>query len=593
MALMTLNNVALSFGDPPLLVDVSLQIEPNERVCLLGRNGAGKSTLMKMMAGEVLPDEGDVIRQKGIRVAMLGQDVPEGLNGTVHEVVSEFVPKTQTGPPVVDVILTRMGLDADVAFQTLSVGLKRRTLLARALATAPDVLLLDEPTNHLDIEAITWLESFLLKQRRAVFFVKHDRMLTQRLATRIVELDRGFVSSWACDYQTYLQRREAQLEAEDVAQAQFDRKLAEEEAWIRQGIRARRTRNEGRVRALKAMRAERQKRRSEMGKVRVAAQEAEKTSRLVIEAEDISFAYDGKRVIDQFSTTILRGDKIGLIGPNGVGKTTLLRLLLGELTPQSGTIKHGMRLQVAYFDQLREQLDENKTVFDTVANGSDRVTFNGKNKHVFAYLQDFLFDPARSRSLVKVLSGGERNRLLLAKLFTLPANVLALDEPTNDLDTETLDVLESVLVEFSGTVLLVSHDRSFLNNVVTSSIVFEAGSVREYVGGYDEWLRQRPVSVDETTIEKPKKQASARVSVRKLSYLEKRELDALPEKIETLEVERQTLHETLSNPAIYQNGTDIGALKERLETVETALEEGYERWGILEEIREGKVPADK
>lgn len=587
MALVMLNNIGLSYGDPPLLVDLSLQIDQGERICLLGRNGTGKSSLMKMMVGDVLPDEGDVVFQKDTRVALLGQDVPEGVTGTVREVVSERVPKVQTGPPVVDVVLTRMGLDAEVEFQTLSVGLKRRTLLARALAAQPDVLLLDEPTNHLDIEAITWLESFLLKQRSALFFVTHDRMFTQRLATRILELDRGYVSSWACDYQTYLQRREAQLEAEDAAQAQFDRKLAEEEAWIRQGIRARRTRNEGRVRALKQMRTERQRRRSTVGEVRVSAQEADKTSRLVIEAEDISFSYEDKKVIDQFSTTILRGDKIGLIGPNGVGKTTLLRLLLGELEAQSGTVKHGMRLQVAYFDQLRAQLDDNKTVFDTVANGSDRVEFNGKTKHVFSYLQDFLFDPARSRSLVKVLSGGERNRLLLAKLFTLPANVLALDEPTNDLDTETLDVLESVLVEFSGTVLLVSHDRAFLNNVVTSTIVFENGGVQEYVGGYDEWLRQRPPLPEELVAEKTKKAPRKRQQVRKLSYKENRELDALPELIDTLEAEQETLHQTMSDPAVYQDGTDIGALKKKLETVETDLQTAYDRWEVLEAIRDG------
>jgi len=342
MALMTLDNVALSYGDPPLLVDVNLQIEPRERICLLGRNGAGKSTLMKMMVGEVLPDDGEVICLKNTRVAMLSQDVPDGIVGTVHEVVSQHAPKTQTGPPVVDVVLTRMGLEAGAPFQTLSVGLKRRTLLARALAAAPDILLLDEPTNHLDIEAITWLETFLLKQRSTLFFVTHDRMLTQKLATRILELDRGTVSSWACDYQTYLQRREAQLEAEETAQVQFDRKLAEEEAWIRQGIKARRTRNEGRVRVLQQMRAERQGRRNEMGTARVAAQEAAKTSRLVIEAEDVSFAYDNNLVIDKFSTTIFRGDKIGLIGPNGVGKTTLLRLLLDELSPQSGTVTGGL-----------------------------------------------------------------------------------------------------------------------------------------------------------------------------------------------------------------------------------------------------------
>ncbi len=590
MALITLNQIGITFGDPPLLDSIDLQIQPNERICLLGRNGAGKSTLMKIITREMAPDSGEVSYQKNTRVALLGQDVPRGLTGTVRNIISEHIPQTTSGPPIVDTVITRLQLDPTAPFQTLSVGLKRRTLLARALATAPDILLLDEPTNHLDIDTITWLESFLQKQRSALFFVTHDRMLTQNLATRILELDRGHLSSWACDYRTYLKRRESQLESQAIQQEQFDRKLSEEETWIRQGIRARRTRNEGRVRALKKMREDRQRHREGTGKAQIAVQQAEKTTRHVIEAENISFSYDDSPVVQNFSTTILRGDKIGFIGPNGAGKTTLLRLLLSDLKPDGGTVKHGMRLQVAYFDQLREQLDEKKTVFDTIANGNDCISFNGKTKHVFSYLQDFLFTPARSRSLVQILSGGERNRLLLAKLFTLPANVLALDEPTNDLDTETLDVLESMIVEFSGTVLLVSHDRAFLNNVATSTIVFEnTHGINEYIGGYNDWLRQRPdlspkapAQCDQPKIQRPKQ-----TRPRKLSYSETRELETLPEHIDTLETEQQTLHQTLSDPAIYQNGTDIPALKTRLETVETDLEKSYARWEKLEEIRNG------
>jgi len=586
MALIILNNIFLSYGDPPLLDDVQLQIDAGERVCLLGRNGTGKSTLMKIIAGDVLPDRGEMVRQKGVRIALLGQDVPEGLTGTVRGVASEYAPRRPSGPPVVDTVLSRMQLEPDLDFQTLSVGLMRRVLLARALAAEPDVLLLDEPTNHLDIDAITWLESFLLKRRGALLFVTHDRMLTRHLATRIVEIDRGYVFSWASDYSTYLQRREAQLEVDAEKQSRFDRRLAEEEAWIRQGIRARRTRNEGRVRALEAMRVERMRRREETGAVRMMVQEGEKVGRRVIEAEDIHFSYDSKPVVSGFSTTILRGDKVGLIGPNGVGKTTLLQLLLGELGPQKGTVTHGTRLQVAYFDQLREQLDDDKTVFDAVANGSDRVSINGKTQHVFSYLQNFLFSPARSRSLVRSLSGGERNRLLLAKLFTRPANVLALDEPTNDLDTETLEVLESMLVAFSGTVLLVSHDRAFLDNVVTSTIVFEGShGVNEYVGGYDDWVRQRPASSFDVVPE-VKQERSRRERAPKLSYKEGQELNALPEEIERLETEQQALHQVLSDPARYQDGTDISDIKLELGEVVSQLETAYARWEELETIRE-------
>lgn len=578
----------MTYGEFPLFEEASLQIHPGERLCLLGRNGTGKSTLMKVLAGQMKPDRGDVIRQNGVRVALLGQDVPLGLTGTVKAVVSEYALVSPSGPPVVDVVLTRMQLDPEIAFESLSVGLKRRVLLARALAMMPDVLLLDEPTNHLDMEAIVWLESFLLKQRGALLFVTHDRMFTKRLATRILEISQGRLSSWACDYQTYLERREEQLEAEAMHQEAFDRKLAEEEAWIRQGIRARRTRNEGRVRALEKMRAERQRRRAEVGAARISVQAVERTSKMVIEAEDISFSYGDAPVVDRFSTTVMRGDKIGLIGPNGAGKTTLLRLLLGELQPQAGKVTHGMRLQVAYFDQLRAQLDEDKTVFDAVAHGSDRVVVNGKNTHVFSYLQDFLFSPDRARSLVKVLSGGERNRLLLARLFIQPANVLALDEPTNDLDTETLEVLESILVDFSGTVLLVSHDRTFLNNVVSSVIAFEGShGVNEYVGGYDDWVRQRPVAEEmEKPVVKPERPVvQKREAVRKLSYKEQKELEGLPERIEALESEQQVLHQVMSDPASYRNGTNIAGLKEKLEQLELELGDAYRRWETLEDIR--------
>ena len=589
MALISLNNIFLSYGEPPLLEGVSLQIHPGERLCLLGRNGTGKSTMMKIIAGTVAPDSGDVSRQKHTRIGLLGQDVPDGLTGSVYDVVSENVPPAQTGPPLVDIVLTRMQLDPDAAFETLSVGLKRRTLLARALATAPDVLLLDEPTNHLDIEAITWLESFLLKQRSVLLFITHDRLLTQRLATRILDLDLGGLSSWDCDYQTYLERREALLEAEAEHQKQFDRRLAEEEIWIRQGIRARRTRNEGRVRALEKMREAHRRRRTDPGDVRLRVQEGEKTSRRVIVAKDISFSYGDNTVVTGFSTIIQRGDKVGFIGPNGAGKTTLLRLLLGDLEPQTGTVTHGMRLQVAYFDQLREQLDDDKTVFDTVAEGSDQVTINGRSKHVISYLKDFLFSPARSRSPVRVLSGGERNRLLLAKLFTTPANVLALDEPTNDLDTETLEILESMVVDFSGAVLLISHDRAFLDNVVTSTIAFEGpNGVNEYVGGYNDWLRQRPDPPEEKkTAAGIDRAAPSKQRGGKLSYKNKRELNALPERIDTLETTRQALYQTLADPASYTDGTDIADLNRRLKIATTELDAAYARWEELEAMQEG------
>ncbi len=590
MALLSLHDIALSFGVGQLLDGVSLQIEPGERLCLLGRNGAGKSTLMKIIEGSLRADGGSVARQPHTRVALLSQDVPPGLTGTIRDIVGAEVPERSFGPPMVDIALSKMQLQPDADFATLSVGLKRRSLLARALATEPDVLLLDEPTNHLDIEAIEWLESFLLKRRGALLFITHDRALTHRLATRILELDRGRLSSWASDYATFLGRREAQLETQGKQDKQFDERLKQEEIWIRQGIQARRTRNEGRVRALMQMREERRMRRSAVGGARVAIQEGVQSSRRVIEAEDLSFAYDDNVVLQPFSTSVMRGDKIGFIGPNGAGKTTLLRLLLGELQPGGGTVQHGLRIQAAYFDQLRAQLDDEQTVFDSVANGSDRVEVNGGTRHVYAYLQDFLFTKDQAHSRVGVLSGGERNRLLLARLFTRPANVLALDEPTNDLDAETLEVLEAMLVEFSGTVLFVSHDREFLDNVATSTIVFDGfGGAREFIGGYSDWLRQRSAPAPEAvaTTETPRQavaQAPARRKerVRKLGFNEKRELAQLPSQIDGWETEVGELHTKMSNPDSYTDGTDLGALTARLDRVQAELASAYDRWTELQ-----------
>ena len=594
MALLSLNDVAISFGARPLLDGVRLHIEPGERLCLLGRNGAGKSTLMKIIEGSLWADGGTITRQPHSRVALLSQDLPAGLTGTIRDVVRANAPETSSGPPAVDIVLSKMQLEPDADFDSLSVGLKRRALLARALATEPDLLLLDEPTNHLDIEAIEWLESFLVKRRGSLLFITHDRALIHKLATRIVELDRGRISSWACDYATFLRRREARLEATGRQERQFDERLKQEEDWIRQGIRARRTRNEGRARALLQMREERRQRRSAPGGARVVIQEGRQSSRRVIEAEDLSFAYGDKVVLRPLSATIMRGDKIGLIGPNGAGKTTLLRLLLGELAPGGGTVKHGLRIEAAYFDQLRVQLDDEQTVFDSVANGSDRVEVNGSTRHLFAYLQDFLFTKEQAKCKVGALSGGERNRLLLARLFTRPANVLALDEPTNDLDAETLEVLEALLVEFAGTVLFVSHDREFLDNVATSTIAFDGfGGAREYVGGYSDWLRQRsiPPAADpglpergtaDTTAREPSRESRPR----KLGFNENRELDELPGRIDAWEHEVAQLHAKMSDPASYTDGTDVGALTSRLEAVQADLAAAYDRWAALEDRRQ-------
>ncbi|HEX3035710.1 MAG TPA: ATP-binding cassette domain-containing protein [Thermodesulfobacteriota bacterium] len=629
MAVLSIRDVSFGFGENLLLEKVNLQMEHGERVCLVGRNGEGKSTLIKLINGDIVPDEGEITRRQGVVISCLPQEVPPGLKGKVFDVVmggleqqSELLAKyhrvssrlsgtddhtlidqldrisqeldTEWGWQIhtqVEKVISRMQLDPVAEFNDLSAGLKRRVLLARALVRDPDILLLDEPTNHLDIDAICWLEEFMLGFEGILLFVTHDRMFLQKLATRIIELDRGKLTSWSCDYETFLKRKEAVLEAESKEWALFDKKLAQEEAWIRRGVKARRTRNEGRVRALERMREVRRMRREFGGTVRLQAQEAERSGKLVVEAEGVSFSYGERQIIRDFSTVIMRGDKVGIIGPNGSGKTTLLNILLGKLSPQRGSLRQGAHLEVAYFDQLREQLDEDKTVIENVGRGSNTVTINGKPIHIIGYLQNFLFSPERARIPVSVLSGGERNRLLLALLFTKPSNVLVMDEPTNDLDTETLELLEELLLNYKGTLLLVSHDRTFLNNVVTSTLVFEGeGEVNEYVGGYDDWLRQRKEDTPPVRKEEPSpKSQKPRTQLqrpRKLSYKEQRELEGLPQRIETLESEQRRLYESMSDPEFYRNDREgrIAEAKARLNSLERELEEAYRRWEVLEEL---------
>jgi ABC transport system ATP-binding/permease protein len=588
MALLSLRGVSLSFGGPKLLDQVDFAVERGERVCLLGRNGEGKSTLLRLIDGAIEPDEGEVLRQQGLRIARLAQDVPVGRTGNVAEVAAEGLDHASRDEEHrVDAVLSRMGLEGSTPFDQLSSGMKRRVLLAQALVAEPDILLLDEPTNHLDIDSIRWLEEFLLRSGVTFLFVTHDRVFLERLATRIVELDRGRLSDWACDYPTFLKRREEVLAAEARQADLFDKRLAQEETWIRKGVEARRTRNEGRVRALKAMRVERQQRREKTGTARLQVQEAERSGTLVVEAKGVSFGHGDRTVIRDLTTTIVRGDKIGIIGPNGSGKTTLLRLLLGESEPNSGTIRRGTNQEVAYFDQLKASLEEDRTVQQNVSE-YESVTIDGKPRHIIGYLQDFLFPPERSRSLVKLLSGGERSRLLLAKLFTKPSNVLVLDEPTNDLDVETLELLEGLLVDYQGTVLLVSHDRAFLNDVVTSTLAIEPdGSVKEYDGGYDDYLRQR--QADSPAESRPTKPAESPSAVperaRKLGHKERRELEGLPRRIEELETALADLHTTMADPNFYRRDkTDIAAEKARLETVERDLAAAYERWEALEAL---------
>ena len=598
MALISVQDVSIGFGGPRLLEEINLQIESGEWVGLLGRNGMGKSTLLKLIAGDILPHSGTIARQQNIRVAYLPQEVPEGLSGRVREIIESGL-ETMPGSlddehqwqrqHQVDKVLSRMELDFEARFEILSAGLKRRVYLARGLVRNPDLLLLDEPTNHLDINSIDWLEDFLKRWGGTLLFVTHDRVFLQRLATRIVELDRGKLFDWDCDYSTFVKRKDDMLSAEQSQNAVFDKKLAQEEQWIRKGIEARRTRNEGRVRALKRLRKMRQERRELSGKVRMQISADNRSGRLVIEAENISFSYGNKNVVSNFSTTIQRGDKIGIVGPNGSGKTTLLRILMGELQPAQGQVGHGTNVEMAYFDQLRAQLDESKSVLDNVGQGRDTIMINGRERNLMGYLEDFLFSRDRARGPISALSGGERNRLLLARLFTQPANLLILDEPTNDLDIETLEVLEDLLLDYEGTLLLVSHDRAFLNNIVTSTLILDGnGNVTEYVGGYDDWHKQTeqipaPKPPKPDSIIQAESKADSKPAPRKLSYNEKRELGQLPKRIEMLEVEQHALSVRMETPEFYQQeGSVITQAVERLQELQQELSALYHRWTELE-----------
>lgn len=594
MALVGLRDVCIGFGGPSLLDHIDFHIEEKERVCLLGRNGVGKSTLLRLLNGDLTPDGGEIIFRQGVRISYLPQEAPQGIAGTVLEVVSEGLnaPGDRAaghGPNQAQRVISIMDLDPGEQFETLSAGMKRRVMLARGLVREPDVLLLDEPTNHLDIDAIAWMEDFLLRFEGSLLFVTHDRMFLQKLATRTVELDRGRLIDWACDYDTFRKRRRAALDIEADHRDKFDKKLAREEAWIRRGIKARRTRNEGRVRELEKLREIRMQRRELTGSVNMRVQEAARSGKLVIEAENVNFTYPGQTaVIRDFSTVILRGDKIGIIGPNGSGKTTLLRLLLGELQMESGLLRHGVKLETSYFDQLREQLDEDKSVLENVGDGNDTILFDGRPRHIMGYLQDFLFSPERARSPVSILSGGERNRLLLARLFAKPSNLLIMDEPTNDLDIETLELLEDLLLDYPGTLLLVSHDRTFLNNVVTSTLVMEDnGEIGEYVGGYDDWLIQRKTAAEAKKEKLPGRSGDSRPRrppKQTLTFNERRELESLPEAIEILEKEQAELYQAMSEPAFYQRGgAEAANATARLKSIDKELEEAYRRWEILEE----------
>ncbi len=617
--LIELRSVDYSVGGPLLLDHVDLAIDAGERVCIVGRNGAGKSTLLKLIAGELRPDSGEVRVQAGLRIARLEQEVPRALGGSVFDVVSQGLGETgallaefhrlshaldapgaaarlaqvqaaiEAGhgwdiDGLVSRVLSRLELPEDAVFASLSGGMKRRVLLARALVLDPDVLLLDEPTNHLDLEAIEWLEQFLREQRASVVFVTHDRRFLRSLATRIVEIDRGALSSWPGDYDNYLRRREERANAEALENARFDKKLAQEEVWIRQGIKARRTRNEGRVRALEAMRRERAQRRERGGNANLAIGEAGASGRRVVVARDVSLSYGGRAIVRGLTTAVMRGDRIGIVGPNGSGKTTLLKLLLGELAPDSGTITLGTNLEIAYYDQNREQLRDDWTVLDNVSEGREYIEVGGVRKHALGYLQDFLFSPDRARAPITMLSGGERNRLMLAKLFARPFNVLAMDEPTNDLDVETLELLEELLGQFQGTLLLVSHDREFLDNVVTSTLALEGGGrVGEYVGGYADWLRQRPVARAATAPATAKAAPAAPAARRKRGYKEQRELDALPALIDKLESEQARLVAAMADPAYFTRDRAAIAADEREQArVAGEIERAYARWQALE-----------
>ena len=635
MSLIRLRNIHVGFGGPAILESISLSIDAGERLCLLGRNGTGKSTLLKVISGEVKADSGDQEFKQNLNIAVLDQEPRGDLKGSIFDVVAmglgenakylqdyhhalhnftennndQTITELERAQDQVDIhnawqlnqqveeVLSRMKLDGDADYVALSGGMKRRVLLAKALVIKPDILLLDEPTNHLDLSAIQWLEDQLLSYKGALMFITHDRSFMRKLSTRIIELDRGVLTSYPGNYDTYLRRKAEALHAEEIENAHFDKKLAQEEVWIRQGIKARRTRNEGRVRALEKMRVERSQRRNKVGNVSMSAASANRSGKLVSEAENVSFEYEDKPLIAGLTTTILRGDKIGIIGPNGAGKTTLLRLLLGDLKPTTGTITNGTKLEVAYFDQFRAQLDDSASVIDNLSQGREFVEINGSRKHVIGYLQDFLFAPERARSPVSMLSGGERNRLLLAKLFSKPSNVLVLDEPTNDLDIETLELLEELVMEYKGTVLVVSHDREFVNNVVSSTLVFEGDAqVNEYVGGYDDWLKYSASVAKQSLADKLDKQSASKAAVeksnkssadqskaKKLSYKDQRELDALPGQIETFEEEVESLQQLMSASDFYKRDKeDVKKIQQQLLESQENLTHCYTRWEELE-----------
>ena len=629
MSLLRFDDIGLEFGDQLILRDAEFSIEPGERVCLIGRNGAGKSTTLKLIMGTLEADRGEIIARHGLIVSSLEQTLPEAMDMPITDVIrsgltqieallEEYAQKSGTDldkhglrelealhakidahdgwhlEQRIETTITELHLPADKKMNQLSGGWRRRVALAKALVQKPDLLLLDEPTNHLDIATIKWLEDRIYSYPGAVMFITHDRAFLQRLATRIVEIDRGKLTSWPGDYENFLRRKEKAMEDESVAEDKFDKKLAEEEEWIRQGIKARRTRNEGRVRSLMKMREEREERVAKEGKARIHIEEAEQSGRKVIRARNISYSYGDEEVIRDFSIKIMRGDRIGLIGNNGVGKTTLLRLLLGELEPQTGTLKMGTGLEVGYFDQLWQTLDLEKSVSYNVGEGRTYIKLNGKDRHVVGYLRGFLFSPKRAMTPVKSLSGGERNRVILAKLFTRAANVLVLDEPTNDLDIETLEVLEQKLCEYTGTLIVVSHDREFLDNVVTSTVVFEEdGKVQEYVGGYSDWVRrghQLAVTDNPYEVERKKREALERKKNKvatKLSYKDQRELDRLPADIEAIEADIAALQEIIAAPDFYTQDAELVQRKLlELSETEALLEKRIERWGELETLQE-------
>ncbi|MBV1915186.1 MAG: ATP-binding cassette domain-containing protein [Pseudomonadales bacterium] len=629
MALLTVRGVTLSFGGPALFDNIDFSIDAGERVCLVGRNGTGKSTLMKMINGDIKPDSGELIIPPTLKIARLEQEVPRNTTGDIFSIVAEGLGEPgghvnayrealasenmdQLGElqqaiedcdgwtleAQINSTLSRLSLDPDIRFETLSGGLKRRVLLARSLVSEPDLLLLDEPTNHLEVEAIEWLEQFLLGYQGTVLFITHDRAFLQNIATRIVDIDRGQLRSWPGNYEKFIENREKAFEEEDRQNALFDKKLAQEEVWIRQGIKARRTRNEGRVRALEALRQERGQRRNQTGQTRMESHSDSASGKIVIEADKVNYSIGGKTIATDFSNLLMRGDKIGILGPNGVGKTTLIRLLTGQLKPDSGTVKMGTQLSVAYYDQLRTELDEEKTVRDSVADGSDKLIINGRERHIISYLQDFLFDSTRANTPVKALSGGERNRLLLARLFRNPSNLLIMDEPTNDLDIETLEKLEELLSDYQGTLILVSHDRAFIDNIATSTLVFEGdGKITSYVGGYSDWLLQRPdKTTEESSTTKNKKKLvdpvasgqnqSSKKTVR-LSYKDQRELDELPKRLEQLEKKFEQCQQQMSESDFYKQSQQIiQQAQDQFTQLESEISNCYERWEQLEALLE-------